>query len=305
MNYILEITLELGAIYSLVTLGLFISFRILNIADLTTDGCFVLGEAVSVSCAALGHPVWGIVAGMFAGGCAGFVTAFLHTHMGVPDILAGIITNTGLYTVNLFAMGWSANISLLKNETIYSLFRKTGMPYSDIVLSLIIVLFVMGLVFLFLKTRIGLSVRATGDNRTMVSASSISTSLTLTIGLVLANMMTGLSGALAGQYQKVADINSGTGIVVVGLASLIIGETILRGRKSIGRNILAVLAGNIVYRFIYAMILASAIVPVECLKLFTAVIVAMAISAPYIRKKLQEKQKMRNEVKRYAQSQKS
>ena len=305
MSYIIEITLELGAIYSLVTLGLFLSFRILNIADLSTDGCFVLGAAVSVSSCAAGHPVWGLLMGMLAGGCAGFVTAFLHTHMGVPDILAGIITNTGLYTVNLFAMGWSANISLLKNETIYSLFRDTGIPYSDIILSLFVAVLMMILVFLFLKTRIGLSVRATGDNRAMVSASSISSSLTITIGLVLANMMTGLSGALAGQYQKTADINSGTGIVVVGLACLIIGETILRGRKSIARNIIGVLAGNLVYRLIYALILASGVIPVECLKLFTAIVVAIAISGPHIRKKMKENQIMRNEVKRYAQRQKS
>lgn len=305
MSYIVEITLELGAIYSLVTLGLFLSFRILNIADLSTDGCFVLGAAVSVSSCAAGHPLWGIIAGMLAGGCAGFVTAFLHTHMGVPDILAGIITNTGLYTVNLFAMGWSANISLLKNETVYSLFRKMGLPYSDILLSMLVVIMMMGLVFLFLKTRIGLSIRATGDNRAMVSASSISSSLTVTIGLVLANMMTGLSGALAGQYQKTADINSGTGIVVVGLACLIIGETILKGRKSIARNILSVLVGNLVYRLIYALILASGVIPVECLKLFTAIIVALAISAPHIKKKMQERQKIKVEVKRYAQSTKS
>ena len=305
MNYIVEVTLELGAIYSLVTLGLFLSFRILNIADLSTDGCFVLGAAVSVSGCAAGHPVWGIFAGMLAGGCAGFVTAFLHTHMGIPDILAGIITNTGLYTVNLFAMGWSANISLLKNETIYSLFRDTGLPYSDSLLSLVVALLAMLFMFLFLKTRIGLSVRATGDNRKMVSASSISSSLTITIGLVLANMMTGLSGALAGQYQKTADINSGTGIVVVGLACLIIGETVLRGRKSIARNILSVLVGNLIYRLIYALMLSSGVIPVECLKLFTAIVVAAAISAPYIRQKMKDKQIKRNEVKRYAQRQKS
>lgn len=297
MLYILQTALELGFVYSLVALALFLSYRILDIADLTTDGCFVLGMAVSVSAAASGHPFAGILLGVIAGGCAGFITAFLQTRMGVPSILAGIITNTGLYTVNLIAMGWSSNISLLKQETIYTLFRKTGIGGSwyELVLSAVFAIVCMCLMRWFLSTRLGLSIRATGDNMDMVSASSINPAYTITVGLIIANCMTGLSGALAGQLQKTADINAGTGIVVIGLACLIIGETVLQGRKSIGRNIAACLAGNIIYRFIYALILRTRILPIECLKLMTAVIVALAIAAPSLKQNAAYRMKARKE----------
>ena len=297
MLYIIQTALQLGCVYSFVALALFLSYRILDIADLTTDGCFVLGMAVSVSCCAGGHPVAGVILGMIAGGCAGCVTAILQTRLGVPSILAGIVTNTGLYTINLMAMGWSSNISLLKNETIFSLFKKTniGGAWNAIILVGMIALCAMVLMKWFLSTRLGLSIRATGDNRDMVSASSINPRFTILVGLVVANMFTGLSGALAGQLQKSADINAGSGIVTIGLATLIIGETLIQGRKSIGRNICACLVGNIVYRCIYAFVLQTHIIPVEGLKLMTAIIVALAIAAPYIKENLDVMKRKRRE----------
>lgn len=297
MLYIIQTALQLGCVYSFVTLALFLSYRILDIADLTTDGCFVLGMAVSVSCCAGGHPFAGVILGMIAGGCAGCVTAILQTRLGVPSILAGIVTNTGLYTINLMAMGWSSNISLLKNETIFSLFKKTniGGAWNAIILAGMIALCAMLLMKWFLSTRLGLSIRATGDNRDMVSASSINPRFTILVGLVVANMFTGLSGALAGQLQKSADINAGSGIVTIGLATLIIGETLIQGRKSIGRNICACLVGNIVYRCIYAFVLQTHIIPVEGLKLMTAIIVALAIAAPYIKENLDVMKRERRE----------
>lgn len=298
MLHIIQTALELGCIYSLVTLALFLSYRVLDIADLTTDGCFVLGMAVSVSAAAAGHPFAGIVLAVLSGGCAGFVTAFLQTRLGVPSILAGIVTNTGLYTVNLMAMGWSSNVSLLKSATIFTLFRKTGIGGSwyTIILSGTVSILCMLLMKWFMGTRLGLSVRATGDNRDMVSASSINPKFTITVGLSAANCLTALSGAIAGQLQKSADINAGTGIVVIGLACLIIGETVTAGRKSIGRNIAACLAGNIIYRFIYAMILQTRVIPIECLKLMTALIVALAIASPQIRQSLSDRNRARREA---------
>lgn len=297
MLYIIQTALQLGCVYSFVALALFLSYRILDIADLTTDGCFVLGMAVSVSCCAGGHPFAGVILGMIAGGCAGCVTAILQTRLGVPSILAGIVTNTGLYTINLMAMGWSSNISLLKNETIFSLFKKTntGGAWNAILLAGMIALCAMVLMKWFLSTRLGLSIRATGDNRDMVSASSINPRFTILVGLVVANMFTGLSGALAGQLQKSADINAGSGIVTIGLATLIIGETLIQGRKSIGRNICACLVGNIVYRCIYAFVLQTHIIPVEGLKLMTAIIVALAIAAPYIKENLDVMKRERRE----------
>ena len=297
MLYIIQTALQLGCVYSFVALALFLSYRILDIADLTTDGCFVLGMAVSVSCCAGGHPFAGVILGMIAGGCAGCVTAILQTRLGVPSILAGIVTNTGLYTINLMAMGWSSNISLLKNETIFSLFKKTniGGAWNTIILAGMIALCAMVLMKWFLSTRLGLSIRATGDNRDMVFASSINPRFTILVGLVVANMFTGLSGALAGQLQKSADINAGSGIVTIGLATLIIGETLIQGRKSIGRNICACLVGNIVYRCIYAFVLQTHIIPVEGLKLMTAIIVALAIAAPYIKENLDVMKRERRE----------
>ncbi len=285
MLYIIQTALQLGCVYSFVALALFLSYRVLGIADLTTDGCFVLGMAVSVSFAASGNPVLGIVMGILAGGLAGLVTAILQTRLGVPSILAGIVTNTGLYTVNLMAMGWSSNLSLLKSETIFTLFKKTGLAgsWNTIVLVLCIVILVMLMMKWFLSTRLGLSIRATGDNQDMVSASSINPKFTIMIGLILSNALTGLSGALAGQLQKSADINAGTGIVTVGLATLIIGETLINGKKSIGRNILACFIGNVVYRCIYAFILQSHIIPIEGLKLMTALVVTLAIAIPYLK----------------------
>ncbi|HIT31588.1 MAG TPA: ABC transporter permease [Candidatus Enterenecus stercoripullorum] len=285
MLLITQTALELGFLYALVAMALFLSYRILDIADLTTDGCFVLGAAVSVTLAAGGHPILAIPAALAAGACAGFVTAFLQTRLGVPSILAGIVTNTGLYTVNLMAMGWRSNASLLRADTIFTLLRDAGIGggYSELLLAAIVTLAAGGLLVLFLGTRLGLSIRATGDNRDMVRASSVNPTFTVTVGLCLSNALTALAGAMVGQYQKTVDINSGTGIVVIGLACLIIGETVL-GRRTVFKGVAAAVVGSIIYRFIYAIVFYTKVVPVDCLKLLTAAIVGLAIAAPSIRR---------------------
>ena len=285
MLIITQTALELGFLYALIAMALFLSYRILDIADLTTDGCFVLGAAVSVTVTAAGHPILAIFAAMLAGACAGFVTAFLQTKLGVPSILAGIITNTGLYTVNLMAMGWKSNQSLLGGRTVFTMLRDRGIggDWYELLLAASVTILAGLLLVLFLGTRMGLSIRATGDNPDMVRASSLNPSFTITVGLCLANVLTALSGAVVGQYQKTVDINSGTGIVVIGLACLIIGETLL-GRRSVKKGVIAAILGSIVYRFIYAIVFYTKIVPVERLKLLTAVIVALAIASPSIRR---------------------
>ena len=269
--------LELGFIYALVALALFLSFRVLNIADMTTDGAFTLGCAVSATVALAGHPYLALPVAMLAGACAGVITALLQTKWGVPSILAGIITNTGLYTVNLAVMGFSSNVNMLRASTIFTLF-----PGSKLILAMIITLGVGVLMVLFLNTRLGLSIRATGDNPDMVRASSINTGLTVTIGLCLSNSLTALSGAVLAQYQKTADINLGTGMVIIGLASLIIGETVFRKGK-IWMKVLGAIIGCILYRFIIAIALRLDL-PSECLKLVSAVIVACAIALPAMKK---------------------
>ena len=270
--------LELGCIYSLVALALFLSFRILNIADMTTNGTFTLGCAVSATVALAGHPYLAFPAAMLAGAAAGFVTAALQTKFRIPSILAGIITDTGLYTVNLAVMGFSSNVNLLKKTTLFTQLKPLLGAYYRLVPTALIALAAVGLMVLFLKTRLGLSIRATGDNPDMVRASSINTSFTITVGLCIANACTALSGALLAQYQKSADINLGGGMVIIGLASLIIGEALLPKGK-LWTKALGAIVGSIAYRFIIALALRLDL-PSECLKLISAVIVALAIGLP-------------------------
>jgi len=280
--------LELGFIYALVALALFLSFRVLNIADMTTDGAFTLGCAVSATFAVAGSPLLGIPAAMLAGACAGAVTAFLQTKLRIPSILAGIITNTGLYTVNLAVMGFSSNVNMMRSDTLFSMLQPIlGKTFGKIIPVAVISLLVGLLLALFLKTRIGLSIRATGDNPDMVRASSINTGFTVTVGLCISNSLTALSGAVLAQYQKTADINLGTGMVIIGLASLIIGETLMpKGKTWV--KILGAIAGSLVYRFIIAIALRLDL-PSECLKLISAVIVALAIGLPAIQAGLKPK----------------
>ena len=283
MERIIRTALELGFAYAPVALSLFLSYRILDIADLTTDGCFVLGAAVSVRMAAAGHPVLGMLLAIPAGALCGLVSAELQTRFGIPSILAGIITNTGLYSINLMVMGWRSNINLIREDSIFSLFRKM-IPgnYSDLVLLAAIPVMIALFLSYFMHTRLGLSIRATGDNPVMVRASSIDTSSMIRTGLMLSGIMTAVSGAAVGQFQKTTDINSGTGVVVIGLACLIMGETVL-GRRSVRKGIAGALLGSVIYRFIYAFVFYTQLVPVQCLKLLTAFIVAVSLAVPHVR----------------------
>ncbi len=273
--------LELGCIYALVALALFLSFRVLNIADMTTDGSFTLGCAVSATVAVAGHPLLALPAAMLAGACAGSVTALLQTKLNIPSILAGIITNTGLYTVNLAVMGFSSNVNMMRSTTLFTLVQPHLGSFYKLIPAAALTILAGLLLVLFLRTRLGLSIRATGDNPDMVRASSINTGFTITIGLMLSNSMTALSGAVLAQYQKTADINLGTGMVIIGLASLIIGETLLPKGKMWMKAMGAIL-GSIVYRFIIAIALRLDL-PSECLKLISATIVALAIGLPAIK----------------------
>lgn len=281
---IVQSALELGCIYSLVALALFVSFSILNIADLSTDGCFTLGCAVCAMVTIAGHPVLALFAAMLSGVCSGFVTAFLQTKLGIESILAGIIVNTGLYTINIAVMGFASNVNLFNCDTIFSMAKDTiGGSWYKILVAVLIVLIVGVLLAVFLNTRLGLSIRATGDNPDMVKASSINPAFTITVGLCVANAMTALSGGVLAQYQKSCDINLGTGMVTIALASLIIGESII-GKGSMLRRVVGVVLGSCLYRFIVAVALRLS-VPAECLKLVSAIIVAVAIAFPYLKKK--------------------
>lgn len=279
---IIQSALELGFIYALVALALFISFRILNIADLSTDGCFTLGCAVCATLTLAGHPVLGLFAAMAAGACSGFVTAFLQTRLGIQSILAGIIVNTGLYTINIAVMGFASNVNLFACDSLFTWAKDAiGGSWYKLLLAAAVVILVGILVSVFLNTRLGLSIRATGDNPDMVRASSINTGAMITIGLCVANALTALSGGLLAQYQKSCDINLGTGMVTIALASLIIGESII-GKGSMLKRVAGVILGSCLYRFIVAIALRMN-VPAECLKLVSAAIVAVAIALPYLK----------------------
>ena len=278
MLTVLQTALEVGLIYGLVALALFISFSILNIADLSTDGCFTLGCAVGAMLTIAGHPILALFAAMAAGMLSGYVTAFLQTRLGVESILAGIISNTGLYTINLAVMGFSSNVSITGVDTVFSLFKGlVGGQWSRLILLALIAAVIVLVLIRFFGTSLGLSIRATGDSLDMVSASSINPKATITIGLCLANALTALSGCLIGEYNKFCDINLGTGMVTIALASLIIGE--VSRFYNIEEAVICVVLGSIVYRFIIALALRLNI-SAEYFKLVSAVIVAVAIAAP-------------------------
>ena len=283
---LLQGALEQGLIYSLVALGLFLSFRILNIADLTVDGGFTLGCATGAVATLAGHPFLGLWLALGAGALAGLITALLQTKLKVQPILAGIITMTALYSINLMIMGNRANLPLLKCETIYTLLAPyLPAGYDKLIVIGCIVAVVVILLYVFLKSGTGLAVRATGDNPDLVRSSSINPSFTITIGLCLANAMVALSGAMLAQYQLFSDITNGTGMVVIGLASLIMGEAII-GRGSMQRCLFSTLIGSIIYRLIIAVAITSSLAASN-LKLISAVIVAISISWPAIKEKIE------------------
>lgn len=297
----LQTALELGLIYSLVALALFLSYSMLNVCDLSTDGSFVLGCAVGAVVALTGHPVLAIICAILAGVVSGLVTAQLQTRFGVPSILAGIIVTTGLYSVNMFIMGNKSIINLVKTETIFTMAKDffAATVFADYYKLIIGFAFAVGaaiFLMVFLKTRLGLSVRATGDNVDMVRASSINPNSIITIGLCLANGLTALAGCLLGEYQKSCDVNGGTGMVTIALASLIIGETLAGGKRGIPARIMLVIFGSCLYRIIVAVAMRLNM-PASALKLISALIVAVAISLPYIKEQLRIAQIKRAAVK--------
>lgn len=277
--------IELGLIYSLMVLGLFLSYRVLNIPDLTVDGSFTLGAAVAVVMTLSGHPILGLFAAILAGAAAGFLTAFLQTKMKIQPILAGIITMTALYSINLMVMNDKANVPITQQESIYTAFGSlVGKQAQGMVLSLLVLILAGAAMVLFLKTPFGLSVRATGDNESMVRSSSINADLTKTAGLMGANACVALSGAMIAHYNCYAEVRMGIGMVVIGLASFIIGEIavgIFVKRKGVLSGVIAAAVGSILYRLIIAQALELNFSS-SSLKLITAIIVALAMSYPAI-----------------------
>ena len=281
-----QTALELGLICSLTVLALFLSYSMLNVCDLSTDGCFTLGAAVGAVVAAAGHPLLSIPAAMLAGVCSGFITAIMQTKLGINSLLSGIIVNTGLYSVNIMVMSGKSQINLNKKATVFTMMRgflaETPLKnqYVTVVAALAVVLTVLFLT-LFLNTRLGLALRATGDNPDMVRSSSINPVFTTIVGLCVANAFTGLSGCLMAQSQQSAEINIGGSMVTIALASLLIGSTLM-GKGNIFTRAVGMVLGAFVFRLVYAIALRLNM-PAFMLKLVSSVIVALALALPYLK----------------------
>ncbi len=283
-------TISQGLLWSLLALGVYITFRVLDIADLTVVGSFPLGASVAVTLLVKDvNPVTAILAAALAGGISGVVTGLLHTKLKIPALLAGILTMIALYSVNLRIMG-KANISLLGKETAFTVLENAlGVAYSQAVLLVGILSCVVFSAFMywFFGTEIGAAIRATGYNPQMIRAQGVDTNGMLLIGLFFSNALVAVAGSLVAQSNGFADVGMGVGTIVIGLASVIIGE-VLFGTRSFKNSLISVILGSIVYRLVIAIVLQMGMPPND-LKLFTAVLVAIALSLPMVKGKFQSR----------------
>lgn len=279
--------LSQGILWGLMALGVYITFRLLDIADMTVDGAFSTGGAVCAVCIVNGmNPLVAILLSTIAGGIAGLITGILHTRCEIPAILAGILTQIGLYSINLRIMGRS-NTPLLQQETIFSQWEDlTGLSSNWVVLiiGIIIAIAIIAILYWFFGTELGSSIRATGNNEQMVRALGVNTNVTKTIGLVIANALVALSGALVTQQQGYADVRMGTGAIVIALASIVIGEVIFGQKGSFGMRFTSIVVGSILYRIIVAVVLQLGL-NTDDLKLLTAILVAIALTVPIVMNK--------------------
>lgn len=279
--------IALGLIWAIATVGTFITFRVLDLADMSMEGTIVLGACVSAMLVQGGaNPFLAIAAASLAGGIGGMLTGFLHTRLKIPALLSGILTMTALYSVNIRVMGKTSNVSLLRMDTVLTPLMNAGLSknIAAIVTVLICVLAVMGFVYWFFGTEIGCAVRATGNNLDMACAQGVNTDATKLIGLVLSNALVGLAGGILAQYLGFADVQMGVGSIVIGLASLIIGEVVF-GTKDFSRTLISIVLGAVSYRIIIAFVFEAGM-PASDLKLFTAATVAVALCLPQIKTRL-------------------
>lgn len=281
--------LEIGLIFSLVALGVLISFRILNFPDLTVDGSFPLGGAVAATLIAAGHdPFTSTLAALAAGACAGFITGWLNVRLKIMDLLASILMMIALYSVNLRIMG-RPNVPLITEPTLFTVLQPDWMPdyvLRPALLAVVVVCAKLGLDWFF-SSQLGLAMRATGANPRMARAQGIPTGRATLAGMALSNALVALAGALFAQTQGGSDISMGIGTIVIGLAAVIIGETLLPARR-LFLTTLAVVLGAILYRFFIALALNSEFVGLKAqdLNLVTALLVTVALVLPATRKKL-------------------
>ncbi len=280
-------TLWQGLLWGILALGVYLTYRVLDIADLTVEGSYPLGAAVAVSfIAGGGSPVVAVVLAFVAGSIAGVVTGLLHTKLKIPALLAGILTMIGLYSINLRVMGDKSNVSILRMDTIYTFFEGFGLNKNESILvcGLLFVVAIIIFLYWFFGTEIGAAIRATGCNKQMIRAQGVDTDITIILGLLISNGLVSMAGALLGQSQGFADAGMGTGTIVIGLASVIIGE-VLFGTRNFMNWLLAVVGGSIVYRVVIAVVLKMGMNQND-MKLLTAIIVVIALAMPLIKEKI-------------------
>jgi len=293
INWLWDIqgAVTLGIIWGIMALGLYITYRVLNYADLTVDGSLTLGGAISAVYVAAGvQPILAILLATIGGMLAGAVTGFLHTKLKIPDLLAGILTQFGLYSINLRIMG-KANFGLLNEVTIFSQIKGLGIPskWAGLLVGLVFVVILIAVVYCFFGTEIGCAVRATGNNPDMVMAMGGNTNVYIVFGLIVGNGLVAMSGGLLAQYQGYADINMGVGTIVIGLAAIMIGE-VLFSTRSYAHRLTGVIIGSIVYRIIISIVLRISLtadtvikITADDMKLITAIIVVLALVLPRMR----------------------
>ncbi|MFJ5769628.1 ABC transporter permease [Psychrobacillus sp. NPDC093180] len=325
-------SVEQGIIYAIMALGVYLTFRVLDFPDLTVDGSFVTGAGTAAMMIVLGyHPVIATIVAIIAGFIAGCITGLLHTKGKINPLLSGILMMIALYSINLRIMGFTVensvgrpNIPLLNSETLFSQFnnwwgslgvneainnvlsgigvKSLPQTWGTIIIVFVLVVLIKLIFDWFLKTEVGLAIRATGDNKKMIRSFSANTDNLVIVGLGISNALVAFSGALLAQYSKFADIGMGIGMIVIGLASVIIGEAIF-GTKSIVRTTLAVIAGAIIYRIILAFALRIDLLDTGDMKLITALIVIIALVLPnYFDKRREKSRKAKRHAERMASS---
>ncbi|WP_296242674.1 ABC transporter permease [uncultured Faecalicoccus sp.] len=279
--------LSQGILWGLMALGVYITFRLLDIADLTVDGSFATGGAVCAVCLVNGvNPIIALILSTIAGFIAGLITGVLHTKCHIPAILAGILTQIGLYSINLRIMGRS-NTPLLQYDNVFGQLEElTGLSSNWVVLivGLIVTVLVIVALYWYFGTEIGSSIRATGNNEQMVRALGVNTNVTKTLGLMISNGLIALSGALVTQQQGYADVRMGIGAIVIGLASIVIGEVIFGHKGAFGTRLTSIVVGSVIYRVIVAVVLQMGL-NTDDLKLLTAILVAVALTVPIVMNK--------------------
>lgn len=285
--------LSQGILWGVMALGVYTTYRILNISDLTVDGSFATGGCVAAVCLVNGiNPIISLLIAMIAGVAAGAITGFLHTRCEIPAILAGILTQLGLYSINLRIMGRS-NTPLLKVDTLFSQVKdilSVSSQTASILVGALIIVLIVAAMYWFYGTEIGSAIRATGNNEHMVESLGVNTKTTKMLGFMMANGLVALSGALIAQSQGYADIKQGTGAIVIGLASIIIGEVVCGKRRNFMIRLSTIVVGSILYRVVVSVVLQLGL-STDDLKLLTAVLVALALTAPVILEKRAQKKR--------------